>query len=242
MATTTKKTSASRPARASRPDGAATRQHLLDVAGQVFAERGFADTTSKEICERAGTPMASVNYHFGSREALYAAALVEAHQQIMGLEELALIAADSADPKAKLRAVLARIVGLSTSGDRPWGFMLMLREMLSPSAAIPALVEKAVQPKAAFMLGLVGEVLGLQPRDAVVQRAVLFTVLPCIAMMIAPRRIRTAVLPTVGNDNVALAEDFVRFVMAGLDAIAIAHRPGKAGTEGGNARRRGARK
>ena len=57
-------------ARTPRPDGDATRALLLETAGQVFAERGFADGTSKEICERAGTPMASVNYHFGSREGL----------------------------------------------------------------------------------------------------------------------------------------------------------------------------
>src|ERR1700754_2255741 len=53
MATIPKKTPASRRARSPRPDGVATRQHLLEIAGQLFAERGFADTTSKEICERA---------------------------------------------------------------------------------------------------------------------------------------------------------------------------------------------
>jgi TetR/AcrR family transcriptional regulator, regulator of cefoperazone and chloramphenicol sensitivity len=225
MATIPKKTPASRRARSPRPDGVATRQHLLEIAGQLFAERGFADTTSKEICERASTPMASVNYHFGSREGLYEAALVEAHQQIMALEELALIAAQATDPKQKLRAVLARIVIVATSSNRPWGFMLMLREMLSPSSAIPALVEKAVRPKAAFMLGLVADVLGLRKDDAVVQRAVLFAVLPCLAMMIAPRQLRAAILPAVDRDQNGLVDDYMSFVLAGLDALAVAHRP-----------------
>ena len=74
--------------RASRQDGDATRQVLLDVAGQVFAERGFADATSKEICARAGTNIAAVNYHFGSRGALYEAVLVEAHHHLLKLEEM----------------------------------------------------------------------------------------------------------------------------------------------------------
>ena len=117
--------------RASRPDGAATRQHLLDIAGQVFAARGFADATSKEICERAGTPMASVNYHFGSREALYEAALVEAHRQVVSLDELSALTEAPGDARDKLRAVISRFVGLSTSTSAPWGFMLMLREVLS---------------------------------------------------------------------------------------------------------------
>ena len=224
MSTTTGKPAAKQPKRASRPDGAATRQHLLDTAGQVFAERGFADATSKEICERAGTPMASVNYHFGSREALYEAALVEAHRHVVGLEELEALTAGLSDPREKLRTVLDRFVGLSTSAGTPWGFMVMLREVLSPSAAIPALIEKAVRPKAAFMLGLIGEVLGLNPKAPAVQRAVMFAVLPCVAMMVAPKQMQAALLPAVMKDKDALAEDFVRFVMAGLDALAIAHR------------------
>jgi AcrR family transcriptional regulator len=227
MPTARKKTAATQPRRASRPDGAATRNHLLDIAGRVFAERGFADATSKEICERAGTPMASVNYHFGSREALYEAALIEAHRQVVGLDELVAAATGLNDPKDQLRAVLSRFVGLSTHAGTPWGFMLMLREVLSPSKAIPALIEKAVRPKAAFMLKLIGEVLGLDPTTPVVQRAVMFTVLPCIALMIAPRQMQAALLPAAAGDKNALAEDFIRFVMAGLDAIALAHRPRK---------------
>ncbi|XUW92406.1 CerR family C-terminal domain-containing protein [Burkholderia sp. M6-3] len=213
--------------RASRPDGAATRQHLLDIAGQVFAARGFAEATSKEICERAGTPMASVNYHFGSREALYEAALVEAHRQVVSLDELTALTEGAGDPRDKLRAVISRFVGLSTSTSAPWGFMLMLREMLSPSPAIPALIEKAVRPKAAVLLGLMGEVLQLNPQEPTVQRAVMFTVLPCIALMIAPRQAQAALLPAVAKDKNALVEDFVRFVMAGLDAVAAAHRARK---------------
>ena len=210
--------------RASRPDGAATRQHLLDTAGQVFAARGFADATSKEICERAGTPMASVNYHFGSREALYEAALVEAHRQVVSLDELSALTEAPGDARDKLRAVISRFVGLSTSTSAPWGFMLMLREVLSPSPAMPALIEKAVRPKAAVLLRLIGEVLQLNPHEPAVQRALMFSVLPCIALMIAPRQVQATLLPAVAKDRAALVEDFTRFVMAGLDAVAAAHK------------------
>lgn len=242
MATNEAAPTGTRTSRASRPDGAATRQHLLEVAGRIFAERGFADSTSKEICEKAGTPMASVNYHFGSREALYEAALVEAHRQVVGLDELASLVEGISDPGDRLRAVLTRLVGLSTSSNRHWGFLLILREILSPSDAIPALVEQAVRPKAVFMLGIVGDVLGLKPNDAVVQRAVLFTVLPCIAMMIAPRKIQSAVLPAAGNDQEAIVDDYVHFVVAGLEGIVNAHRAGTPPPTAEAVRRRGPRK
>ena len=47
------------------------RHRLLDVAGQKFAEKGFDATNVREITEAAGMNVASVNYHFGSKEELY---------------------------------------------------------------------------------------------------------------------------------------------------------------------------
>ena len=211
----------------SRPDGEATRAHLLDTAGRVFAERGFAGTTSKEICARAGTPLASVNYHFGSRDALYEAVLIEAHRQLIGLDDLVALTQGLDGADAKLRAIVAHLVGLATNRATPWGFRVMLREVLSPSAAIPALIEKAVRPKARLMLGLMAELLGLPPEHPAVQRGVMFTVLPCIAMMVAPKEMPARLLPSAAKDGDALGADFVRFVMAGLEALAQAHRPAR---------------
>ena len=142
----------------------------------------------------------------------------------MSLDELSALTEAPGDPRDKLRAVISRFVGLSAGSGAPWGFMLMLREVLSPSPAMPALIEKAVRPKATVLLGLIGEVLQLDPHEPAVQRALMFSVLPCIALMIAPRQVQAALLPAVGKDKNALVEDFTRFVMAGLDALAAAHR------------------
>ena len=114
---TRKKAPAARAMRAPRPDGAATRALLLEIAGQVFAQRGYADATSKEICERAGTPMASVNYHFGSREALYEEVLIEAHRQIVSVDELVEMTRALGDPRDKLRALLGHMLAPSSRGQ-----------------------------------------------------------------------------------------------------------------------------
>ncbi|VTU24028.1 putative DNA-binding transcriptional regulator [Variovorax sp. PBL-H6] len=221
---TRKKAPASRAVRAPRPDGAATRALLLEIAGQVFAERGYADATSKEICERAGTPMASVNYHFGSREALYEEVLVEAHRQIVSVDELVEMTRALGDPRDKLRALLGHMVAPSPRGNAPWGFRVVLREMMSPGPLAPALVEKAVRPKAKLLLGLLAEILQLPADHPAVQRALVFSVLPCIVLLVAPKEIPRKVLPAMAKDSEGMIEDLMRYVFAGLAALAKAHR------------------
>ena len=149
--------------RAARQDGDATRQALLDVAGQVFAERGFADATSKEICARAGTNIAAVNYHFGSRGALYEAVLVEAHHHLLKLEEMQEVVSRELAPRDKLRVILRGIVLRATGPQAHWGARVVIRELMSPTEHASALVRKAIAPKALLMLGLVCEILGLPP-------------------------------------------------------------------------------
>ncbi len=47
-----------------------TRKRILDAAEQLFAANGFHRTSLRDITTRAGVNIASVNYHFGSRQAL----------------------------------------------------------------------------------------------------------------------------------------------------------------------------
>ena len=52
-----------------------TKERILDVAEHLFADFGFATTSLRDITSEAGVNLASVNYHFGSKEALLAAVL-----------------------------------------------------------------------------------------------------------------------------------------------------------------------
>lgn len=74
-----------------------TRERLLAGAREVVARDGLAGATSRQITEAAGTNLASVTYHFGSKEQLVAAALAE---EIESLIEPALAALEGDDPPA----------------------------------------------------------------------------------------------------------------------------------------------
>lgn len=47
-----------------------TKQKLLDVSEKLFSELGIAATSLRKIISNAGTNLASIHYHFGSKEAL----------------------------------------------------------------------------------------------------------------------------------------------------------------------------
>ena len=53
-----------------------TRDALLEAAAELFAEHGFEGASIRRISEKAGANVAAIHYHFGSKEKLYAAAVV----------------------------------------------------------------------------------------------------------------------------------------------------------------------
>ena len=48
-----------------------TKDRILDVAEEIFAEKGYSATSMRTITSRANVNLAAVNYHFGSKAQLY---------------------------------------------------------------------------------------------------------------------------------------------------------------------------
>src|SRR5215469_3096883 len=91
-----------------------TREQLLEVAGQVFSEKGYAGATGKEICERSGANAAAVVYHFGGLDNLYREVVQEARSRMVPSEALAAAVANESDPKEKLTAFIRMLVQVLT--------------------------------------------------------------------------------------------------------------------------------
>jgi len=214
-------------ARTPRADGAETRQQLLEIAGRVFAEKGYARTTSREICAAAGTNVAAVNYHFGGKDGLYEAVLIEAHGQFLRLDELDHIARSGATPETQVRALVALLVARTSADVLPWGLRVLIHEMLAPTGAAtpwPALMRDAVLPKMRAMRVLLARLLGVPAEHPLVQRAQVCVVTPCLMMIIAPRAVLRQGLPALLVDHDALVEDLTRNALGGLAALAHAPR------------------
>lgn len=57
-----------------------TRSVLLTVAHELFAERGYADTSTQDIIERAGVTRGALYYHFRDKRALFRAVFEQFRQ------------------------------------------------------------------------------------------------------------------------------------------------------------------
>lgn len=54
-----------------------TRDRLLEIAAQLFVEKGYANATTREICLAAETNITSIHYYFESKAGLYRAIFSE---------------------------------------------------------------------------------------------------------------------------------------------------------------------
>jgi AcrR family transcriptional regulator len=60
-----------------------TRERILDIALELFTERGYDKTSIRDIAERLGTTKAALYYHFKSKADI----LLELHLRLHGLGE-----------------------------------------------------------------------------------------------------------------------------------------------------------
>jgi len=196
------------------------RDHILQVAARLFAKNGFDRTTSKAICLAARTNLAAVNYHFGSRDALYVDVLIEAHGQLIDRATIESIADSNTMPEQKLRALLSQFLTRPANSPAPWGLQVLIRELIAPSDHAPQLIRKAILPKIRVMMGIIASVLEISAEDPLVHRAMAFVILPCIMLVIAPREMLRKALPTLDAHADSLLDDMVSYAVAGLAALA----------------------
>jgi AcrR family transcriptional regulator len=164
----------SRPAQARRtkPSGdVETRARLLNAAAQLFAERGFARVTVRDICKQARANIAAVNYHFGGKEGLYTAVMRKAIEIMQATTAEAETAGRGQPAAERLRAYvsvfLLRILG---KDHVSWIHQLMLRELSDPTPALDLVASDVLKPRTAYLCGIVSELIGCPPTSPVVMR------------------------------------------------------------------------
>jgi len=142
-----------------------TREKLLEIAGPIFADRGYQATTIREICAGAGANVAAINYHFGDKLGLYTEVL---QQSVRAAQLLAVKNAfdQNTPPEDILRALIrARLRSINGKDLPDWHSRLLAHEFAQPTPALRQLVDEVTRPICKRLLELIGGMIGFPPND-----------------------------------------------------------------------------
>lgn len=117
---------------------------MLDVAEEIFGERGYAGTSMDEIAARVGVSKPLVYQYYGSKDGLFLACLSRLRAQLLDSVTDAVLAAP--DAELALYAGMARWFRFLDEHPRAWGVMVD-EGMLSAGPA----AESADQVRADFV-------------------------------------------------------------------------------------------
>ncbi len=118
-----------------------TRQKLIETAESLFADQGYSSVSLRQIIAEAGVNVASVHYHFGSKEELLDAVIAPKAQSV-NQERLARLALVQPAPDGRLpiRPILdAFLLPMADAAERNPGFVKLMgrihAEQLLPQIA-----------------------------------------------------------------------------------------------------------
>ena len=208
-----------RTARETRTDGDATRSRILEAAGALFAFGGFAHTTAKAIAKRADASLALINYHFESRDGLYRAVLLEAHQRMLSLTELREAAGSELSAADKLKVFIDQLVKQATDQQLGWHLDVLAREVLSPSPHYREMTQTSMSPKLTIITRVLSEITRIPLNDPALLRCFLSAVTPCTMLLLAARGAPGPMHDLRQMPPEVITDHLHRFALAGLDAV-----------------------
>jgi AcrR family transcriptional regulator len=112
------------------------REDLLTAARQCLEDKGYARTTARDLVAASGTNLASIGYHFGSKEALLNQAIVDAFED--WTDEVLAMSLHGRE-QAPLEAMAASWVETLESFDRHRPLLVAFIEALAQAERTPEL-------------------------------------------------------------------------------------------------------
>jgi TetR/AcrR family transcriptional regulator, regulator of cefoperazone and chloramphenicol sensitivity len=198
-----------------------TRERLLNAAARLFAERGFAKVTVRDICQKARANVAAVNYHFGGKDGLYHAVMRTAIETMQATTEAARCAGHGLAADERIRAYVSvfieRILG---KGHETWIHQLMLRELSDPTPALDMVAEDVLKPRTAYLCGIIGELIHSPADSPQVMRCALSVQSQFNSMLwsqAVARMMHVADIPAPTLDEIA--EHITQFSLGGIRQV-----------------------
>lgn len=113
---------------------------IMNVAVPLFAQKGFAGVSVKEIAETAGVNIALISYHFGGKENLYGAILES--QFVLVDQIIDLIHNEENSPIEKIKRFSQELTKLNKS--HPYIHRIIYGEIINPSICYESIVRPGI--------------------------------------------------------------------------------------------------
>ncbi|MGF1429311.1 TetR/AcrR family transcriptional regulator [Kitasatospora sp. LaBMicrA B282] len=129
------------------------REALLAGAKSCLSEKGYGRTTARDIAGAAGVSLAAIGYHFGSKDALMNAAMIEAlgeWGEALG-RALAETAGQQLDPEERFRLSWDRVIATFAEHRGLWRAQF---EMIAMADHVPEIAASMGDAQKEARLGL----------------------------------------------------------------------------------------
>ncbi len=204
-----------------RCDGQETRKRLLDVACRLFAEKGFHKTTTQEICKKACTNPAAVNYYFKSKKNLYIESWQHAFDYSLECNPADGNVPPEASPEERLfgriSSTIRRIVDQNN-----FSFDIVHKEMANSTGYLHEVMQKSIKPIRDGLDSVILELLGEGATGEDVEMCHHSIMSQCFSPMLDFRKRKKKHAPkhrTVENIGIDKLERHIyEFCLAGISA------------------------
>ena len=138
-----------------------TKDSILKVAAEIFANNSYSKTSVRDICKAAGVNVAAINYHFGNKENLYVE--VVRYWKNIAFEKFPLDICFDKTIKAEIRLkhfIKSQLFHTLFVAESPWFGALVSRECLEPTKALREITQESLGPGIEALIEIVAELLG----------------------------------------------------------------------------------
>ena len=204
------------PPKELRIDGQETRTRLLDAALALFAEQGFAKTSTREIALAAQVNISAISYYFGNKQGLYTALF----------EDPRINPPFTPSPDASLNDLIENVLRTMTEqlkrGDMARQCVkLFMREMLAPTGLWQAEIENHIKPAHLGLVDALCRHLKVTPDDDIHRLA--FSIAGLGVMLQLSPDVYAGIRPSVINSASAIdayTDRLIGYALAMVDAEA----------------------
>ncbi len=148
---------------------------LIEAAGELAADKGFANVSTRAIAAKAGANISSIHYHFGGKEGLFEAVVRRisdhinnnSYEQVIKKFEGEL---DTPLGQAKaVAAIMQRHIDGFFDKDKPWWYAKVIYQSLQYDNHIYEVVNREfVEPMSNAIYGLLEKIIpGMSVEDKV---------------------------------------------------------------------------